>query len=741
MEVNAALDVLIEQDFWAHSYVDNFARRCDELDDPRCVPKLWRILQRVLNPADIHTRLTSQPYIEAICRLGDQQDREKLLAMCRYQRMGQWKAAFLAPLSEAWMAREVDRLASGEKASVLAPAAHPAELPPYLVKAPPILQEAWSRAAPLLRDYDAYMRGDPEADWISFQDNEGLFFSTVERFLAGDRAGVLGTIRSFRWGTWCGTFSEKLLIPQNRTMVMALLAEKRYRLALGGMLRFERIRQQELIECHGPASPQLAAFCGEDWVQLCAGAAVDGESGSYGGYLHALVRAGTPRAAEFLLAMDTLPNMWAYDRARYVQVLTAFIAPGPNRTVGVYYSNPYARKSGEPIPDKLQSRMLDVVCRYTEPGGERRVIESAARALASLCRPETREALRRAYHSEYPDAHRPAMLALRALGEDAPELPNRGPVRLRVLANGEPVAGHEIHWEVDTGASSSARLGADGSFTLDRGYFVDRSKPASGVAIRSPRLKIKNLGEDLVFARIDAPARLNETLDVPLTLAPLVVRFRLDGPRARFAGRPATVKLMGKPPLPGGGTQPFFENLTEPMQTAVGAELLIARVPPGTYKVQVQTPGAAQWSSPEITVTASGGSAEAVLDPGGDLRFRLQTPRGLAGPFETLGARLLSNGRVVPLYRHLDLSVKDAIVWRGLPAGEYELQIPSTDEQDAQGHGQGGGKAVIPGFPGYYGKNVPFVIPPDGTDVIDLGVITLPALPPKQSPNEAAGLR
>ncbi|GMU24280.1 MAG: hypothetical protein AMXMBFR13_43550 [Phycisphaerae bacterium] len=740
MEASAALDVLIEQDFWPHPYVEYFARRCDELDNPRYVPKLWRILQRVLNPADIHTR-TSQPYIEAICRLGDQQDREKLLAMCRYQRMGQWKAAFLAPLSETWIAREVDRLSSHEKASVSAPAAHAAELPPYLVNAPPILQEAWSRAAPLLHDYDALTRGNPEDDWISFQDNEGLFFSTIERFLAGDRANVLGTIRSFRWGTWCGTFSEQLLIPQNRTMVMALLAEKRYRLALGGMLRFERIRQQELIECHGPACPQLAAWCGEDWVQLCAGAAIDGESGSYEGYLHSLVRAGTPRAAEYLLAMDTLPNMPPHDRVRYIRVLSAFITPGSTRAAGLYYSNPYARKSCEPIPDELQSRMLDVVCRCTEPGGERRVIENAAQALAWLCRPVTREALRRAYLSEYPDAHRPAMLALRALGEEAPDLPNRGPVRLRVLVNGEPAPGHEIHWEVDTGASSSARLGADGSFTLDRGYFVDRSKPASGVAIRSPRLRIKKLGEDLVFARIDVPAELNETVDVPLTLAPLVVRFRLDGPRTRFAGRPATVKLMGKPPLPGGGTQRFFENLTEPIKGAVGAELLVARVPPGTYKVQVQIPGAARWSSPEITVTASGGRAEALLEPGGDLRFRLQTPGGLAGPHETLGARLRSNGRIVPLYRHLDLSVKDAVVWRGLPAGEYELQIPSTDELEELEPAQGGGKAVIPGFPGYYGKHVPFVIPPDGTDVIDLGVIMLPALPPKQAPNEAAGLR
>lgn len=722
-----------------HRYVEYFATRCDELKQPRCVPDLWQVLEAIQDSDDVGNQVASRRYIEAICRLGDERDRARLLAMCRKQSVERAKHRFIDPLSEAWITREVGRITLAQKPSASAPAAAPAELPVYLAQAPPILQEAWSRARPLLHDYDAFVYRAPEADWIRFQDNQGLFFSTIERFLAGDPAGVLGTIRSFQWGGGCGTFSEQLLVPQNQTIVMGLLAEKRYRLALGGMLRFERIRQQESLECDDTAYRQLAAWCGEDWVQLCAGAAVDGETGGYGGYLHAMVRAGTPRAAEYLAAMDPLPNMSAYDRTRYLQVLEAFVRAGPAHAVSSW--PPYKRGSTGYIPADLDTRMLAVLCRHVEPGTDRRVTETASLILARLCRPETREALRRAYHSEYPDAHRPAMLALRALGEDAPELPNRGPVRLRVLANGEPVAGHEVHWEVDTGASSSARLGADGSFTLDRGYFVDRSKPASGVAIRSPRLKIKNLGEDLVFARIDAPAELNETLDVPLTLAPLVVRFRLDGPRARFAGRPATVKLMGKPPLPGGGTQRFFENLTEPMQTAVGAELLIARVPPGTYKVQVQTPRAARWSSPEITVTASGGSAEAVLEPGGDLRFRLQTPRGLAGPFETLGARLLSNGRTVPLYRHLDLTVKDAIVWRGLPAGEYELQIPSTDEQDAQGHGQGGGKAVIPGFPGYYGKNVPFVIPPDGTDVIDLGVITLPALPPKQSPNEAAGLR
>jgi hypothetical protein len=708
--------------------MQGYARRCIEEGNRAAVPELWALLEKARKNKDVPGGARPLRVLAtAICRLGTEADCEKILRLYDEEPTAHVKTScFLKPLSQAWINRELDALAKGPKAAMPPVRIQDLPLPSHLAGATPELQAAWRRWKAISSEFAAKFQDRKGREWIEFQKHESLFYDAVGLFLHGRKEGSVENISRFEWGGGCGTFSESLYEPKYRALFMALLKERQYSLAMGSLLALEQIHTAGLPDPLDDGDfawkRRFIEYCGEDWEVLYAGASVDGR---YGEYLPTLARHGGKRGASLVAQMAALANMSLFDRTRYIFAAGAFVTPGPGAVRRHIDSRWIDRKNTDQIPEDLQKAILESLGAEIRPDAPGDVAGAATSMLGRLCRPETTEALRRALALPFPDTARAAAEALTALGEQTPELPKLGPVRFRILVDGQPLSDTDLWFELGS-AMGSQKTDHDGVLGLRRDYFVDRTKPVTNVLFRLRKIQSP---QDLWFSvSTPPPADLDSTADVRVTTSQFKVNISPNHDLAFYKDKLVALCLSCAWPDARGKTQTWCRPIDEEMRVPMSSTITFPRLGAGRYQLTILAPGSARWESAPFVLADKPMEMDPLLQAGADLQYEIVAPGGKDAAKAVI-QELRRDDKIIGL-PYLDFLGGR---FRGLPEGEYVLRIYSSDEERerrVEAGGIAGRKTTLPAYPAHGGFEKTIVINEKSPALIDLGRIELPPSPP-----------
>jgi hypothetical protein len=371
---------------------------------------------------------------------GDDADRERL-----------WSVFDELPEQSSWRADVIDAfldwhlgnaLARIEGAPVAARASAPlpdAELPEFLQAAPGDLQQAWRLYDVLSRDperSDDRPGSDPQA--ISFQSNQPAFQRVVADLLRG-RTSAAQTVREvsrFEWGSWCGTGSGILFVPQSKTLLIAFLQLGQYERALTASAGLEPTSLGGELSV-ARWDRRLLAAAGIDWEPVYVGGVLAGEAELAG----TLARLGSENGARQLLsAAVALDEAVADRREGAPDILDQLLWPlaalvesrGPCPGEGTSSSLEVQRAEDAPlVSGDVQEGVLDLLAAKVGPGASLPEAAAASQLLVERCRPESRATFRAMLRSPYGEVRKRGAMGLRGLGETAAEPSPARPVAFR----------------------------------------------------------------------------------------------------------------------------------------------------------------------------------------------------------------------------------------------------------------------------------------------------------------------
>jgi hypothetical protein len=710
-----------------------YALKCIEERNRAAVPELWALLDKAeKNKGPWGSTLPRRFLATAICRLGTEADCERILQLYDQEPEGYVKThCFLEPLSQSRINRELDTLAKGPKAAMPPVRIQDLPLPGHLAGAPTELQSAWRRWKAITSEFAAKFQDRKGREWIEFQKHESLFYEAVGLFLHGRKEGSVENIARFEWGGGCGTGSGSLYEPKYLALFMALLKERQYSQAMGSLFALQQVHTMAFLDSLDEGDfawkRRFFDYCGEDWEVLYAGGAIDGQ---YAAYLPALARQGGKRAASLVAQMAALGNMNSFDRSRYIFAAGAFVTPGPGAVRRYGDSRWIERKNTDQIPEDLQKTILDSLGAEIRPDAPGDVAGAATSMLRRLCRPETTQALRRALALPFPDAARAAAETLTALGEQTPQLPVLGPVRFRILVDGQPLSDTDLWFELGTGGMGSQKTDHDGVLALRRDYFVDRSRPVTNLLFRVRKIVFP---QDLWFSvSTPPPADLDSIADVRVTTGQLKVSITPNHDLGFYKDKFLALRLSCAWPDARGKTQTWCRAIDDEMRVPMSATIAFPRLGAGRYQLTILAPGAARWESSPFVLADKPVEMEPLLQAGADLQYEVVAPGG-KGAAKAAIQELRRDDKLIGLpYRDFTGGR-----FRGLPEGQYLLKIYSSDEEQERRVEAGsiaGRKETLPAYPAHGGFEKSIVIDEQSPALIDLGRIELqPPAPASQA--------
>ena len=706
---------------------------------------IWRLVDKLEQERQSTTNVTrfSLTYSLAIWALsesGGPVDYEKLVGI--YNNISPdspLRTLLFDSMSAFWIQLELGKLAKEANPLLISASGAETPLPDFLQAAPSELQEAWRtyRAAtakladtPWTAETSRTTSGTP--DRKSFNEllgkilqgnsNDGcetLLRSPSSSLAEGARDGSFGSTTALRRRV-PGSGSDVRVGGDSRTVAralfMCLLKQHRYDLALATMLasgdassypsgseRTEKDWQRRYI-----------VLCGLDWEVLYAGGAAET---SLSPFLQPLARDGSARAARYVAAMAKLPNLT--DRYSYVFAVATFISPsGISSGYNRFSSSEILRRSKEPIPDDLQFRLVQILCDEARPDAEKRTQEAVSYALVRLCRPETKDALRRLLASPYAEVQERAGCALKALGEldTLPKVPP--PVLFRVLVDSKPWAKKSVEWSL-SGTNKMAKISSrpltddNGYLRLNHDYFVDPKDPVASFMVSTPRLK--KIEDTWFIVNTEPPLDLTQPTELRVTTSALTLHILLPQQGAAPPDIRGILRLQAERPTLHFA---FFDRISENIETTVPGNIVFRSLQIGRYVVELLVPGMSRWRSDPIVLTEKPAEVTVQLQAGADLKFEIVAPGG-ENRDTSVQFEILCDGKKLESYRYYDSSNR---TFRGLPQGDYILRILSSSEKRDRVKQESRTK---PNFPEYLGEERSFHIDANTPVLLDVGVIQL----------------
>lgn len=668
--------------------------------------------------------------VRLIADIGEDQDYKRLLQIYDSLPADYWmQGVFFDALSHMWFRRELPGLIKSTPKVSPPPSQEP--LPANLQGAAPPLVEAWRLYKGVVAPFNARFAPSarqPDAPVIEAQQSWPAFYKVISDFFHGRGEDTVEKIAAFEWGGWCGTGSELLYGPRNRTLFMALCRQKRFDLALGALMAGAD-RERFRFGAKKAEWPQsFIAACGLDWQVLYAGAVLDG-----GDRTPELAAQGGEESARLLELMSALP--FITEREDYLKAVAAFVVPAPFASGGMPEMVAGLRLVSSPqVAPERQQRLLEILHAQMKPDVGLRTVDAASHLLRDLRRPESAEVLKLALKSPYSRVRDNAFRALAEMGHKVEAPPVLSRANFRVLLNGQPLGGTSLNWEMQSkvpggisSISSSAQTNGEGVLQLERDYLEDTKRKAASLQFTTPTLKSPS--DAWIEASIPIPADLNARTDITIATQSLTLKV------APVAGgaKTMTVRLKSERHKSHGV---YFEAISEWIEVPADAPVTFPRLQRGRYHLEVLAPGAARWKSPDVTLGAQPETVQAALQKGADVRFELLAPGGESRDLSPDHALMSTDGPPdrYKFYDYLDYATR---TYRGLPLGNYKVQVKPSRERP-----QNRRATVVTTAP-YHGEERAFVIDAKSPPLIELGMIVLKPAPAHEaapSSEEAAGL-
>ena len=185
---------------------------------------------------------------------------------------------------------------------------------------------------------------------------------------------------------------------------------------------------------------------------------------------------------------------------------------------------------------------------------------------------------------------------------------------------------------------------------------------------------------------------------------------------------------------PGGGGLVYFQAVGEEFKLPVSSKITFPRLTLGEYYITIFVPGSAMWAQQNIKLGEEPQDLKVNLQPGADLKFAIIAPGG-SGQDQNVSFNLSKEGRAPCVNSwavNYDYMTKS---YRGLPLGEYEFTILSSEEKKKQeqerNNRREGREEIFPNMQEYRGEKRTVVIDDKSPDVIDLGTIELKSIQEK----------
>ncbi|NQZ06153.1 MAG: hypothetical protein HRT35_03240 [Algicola sp.] len=654
--------------------------------------QLLQLLDKAENVRFSDDYITVRRLVRMILSHGGEDDYQKLLyRSSTLARDSTILTEYLNGLSRYWLTREMKALVAGPKPdSVTFPLTNE-PIPEHLSTASDELKKAWRMYHSLMFAFDDYLKQN-EADKISAQHNWAGFNGVIAKFLLGEQQDTVKAMAPYVFGGMCGTGSQRITMPKNRTVMMSLLQQRRYDLAVGALLKYKQgdwnWGSGEQFELYR----QFFDFVGVNWQTLYVGAVLN----EHYYYLKELAEFGTEDTVEYLLAMGALPSVRS--KQRYLDIIAGFIEPG----------GPVDKFSSTASPSQ-QKALLGVIVAATVSHADLDGVRWMNDLLGRLRRPETKEALYAILKGPYLKPAQKAAITLNAMGEKVVVPADPKPVQFRVLVNGKLQASAPIELEISYPKGTIQNgfvTSIDGIFEVDRDtLYADRESTTLTVA-SSGKLKTP---QDAFFATQITPPEESDgifTLDI---MAPsLIFNLDLDALPDSVRAKEASIILNYSGNKM--GVNHYFSQLSDDVKAKVTSQITFLSVAMGKYNASILIPGVAMWYSSAFEVGEEAKEVDVVLSPGRDLKVLMSLPNV---EFELKKA----NGHSIWPVRY-DWFSKS---YRGLALGQYKLVILRGSELRKIRPVSG---SIYTG-PDFAGQEIDITLDESTSELVDLGVIEL----------------
>ncbi len=718
------------QEFYRQA--NQFAFQCLWQECSDHLLEFWRLLDHIEQQTDkdesIESLLATGYLASAILKYGSNEDYQELLTL--YDTVpseSRRQSPFLDALSAFWIKQELAKVFSEEKPQKVEFVKSGLVLPTQLANASEELKLAWMMYKEIVTTYETKLGTYKDKKWIYTQNSWPVFYEVIADFLHDKEDNTIGKMTQFEWGGWCGTGSDTLLSPKARTIWMAFLKERNYPLVLGALLSYMNQGSRMMLNANQDFlwQKQFIEWCGFDWETLLVGAVLDGHAE----FLRFLGTYGSQKTAQYLSLMGS-QAMDGWTQETYLRSVAAFITPGC--VVGNYGTGSSAditRQNKDEIPQETQKKLLDILTAQINTDVDRHMMDTVSHLLTPLCRSETKDALKKILQSPYSEPRKRAVIALQALGEKVEIPPDPGPVYFRLLINDAPLANKNVEWTLkqndQMSTSSSVHTNENGQFSFQRDYLVDSTKDWK-LMLSSGR-NMKNI--DDVFFNLEAnlPKSFDKPIDIRLETSALTLSLHLNHPDDYYKGKQMGIRLHYNGP--GGGGLVYFQAVGEEFKLPVTSKITFPHLTPGEYYITIFVPGSAMWAQQNIKLGKEPQELKIDLQPGADLKFDIVALGGSRQdqnvPFNLLTKEGRSPG-VNSWPVNYDYMTKS---YRGLPLGEYEFTILSSEEKKKQEQGRNNRREsreeTFPNMQEYQGEKRIVVIDDKSPDVIDLGTIEL----------------
>ncbi len=732
---------LVGKEFYRET--QNYAYSCLWQACSEDVSQFWRLFDQLEKQSDkdqtIESLLATEYLVNAILKYGSEVDYDKLLSI--YQTIpadSNRHSAFMDALSEYWIKQELIKILDEPNPQGVIVPSSDEPLPQHLANAPQELQNAWRLYQGVMSAFEKELENYKDKYWIHTQLNWSVFYGVIADFLEGREKNAVGKMLPFEWGGWCGTGSDQLLVPKYRTIWMAFLKDRNYLISIGAFMTFmneARYSYQWKRDEAGEDFYLRQKFIeksGMDWEKIFIGAVLDKQSH----HLTTLGTYGSTQAAEYLSQLLTLDFMDESAKSDYMRANAAFITPGCIvGNYGTFSSADITRKSQEVIPESVQKNLLVALTSQVHQEASSETMDALSHLLTKLCRQETKDALWQILNSPYPEARKRAVMTLQAMGEKA-ELPkDEGPVNIRLLVNGSPLANTDVWWtlprDTQSTVSSTARTNQNGQLSLKRDYFVNpKMKPKLTIEIN----KMKSHQDIFFHHTMDEFVNLDQPVEINLKTTSLILDLHLPRKQEYYKDKTISIFLYYDKPssyITAEGESKsisYYRVIGEDLHMPVSSQLAFPHLSAGKYQLTVFVPGSAVWAQTDIELNEEAKTLTVDLEPGADLKFEVVAPgEDKRDPYVSYDL-LTEDGHKPQTDNHwpvhYDYRTKS---YRGLPQGKYVLTILSSEEKEKKQRNlrRDDREEILPQYPPYEGETHQIIIDDQSPDVINLGTIFL----------------
>ncbi len=483
------------------------------------------------------------------------------------------------------------------------------------------------------------------------QSEQDLKRDIVEFPNESPRVSAADVTASFASG-WCATDMIALSDSRKILTLKCLLRDRKIAEAVGACLLVPAWQYEQW-------RVDLLTFAGLDWEE----AMVASEQFDF------LGAAGSEKGARVLLAVlakyDGAPGPFGP-----LYRLAAFLSPGSREE----WDADDRRRN---LPSAAQAAIFAEFDKRIRMDAPIREMDENLCVLESLRRVETRPALRRLL--AYPSARiaRRAAALLRSFGDDIPEVAPQPDARFVLSMNGKPWRGAKASFGIlGDGVFTGIETNAEGVVVIPRDELVDPAVAGRKLRFFHTQVLQPMIGKDGAFSA----AWIDSTLDIPpvssaptsVALSVVPLPFKLDFPSVPKV--PIMVELIGEH----GAAGSPLELTIPPIAAASSRTANIKWVSPGKYRLHVAAAGFSQYLTEFFEVTPAMQPIPIRLEKGASVVAKVVFPKNA---HHACHIRLFADGRDVSATYRAEVNVDSGSVRiDGLPKGNYQLRVLSTDE-------------------------------------------------------------